>query len=432
MRGTPTFMLALLLAASGCALGGPGAKPPLTAPAYSSLQGRVEAGVLHRFRSVQADLVNDVAKGATVSFIQPGATPLTVATTVTDAQGHFDLKLSSSFRPDAGAVYYLEAVKGLSSNQAGSSAARVRSLVRWNAGGWDSLTGQGITLSLATTAIAAAAQINTAQGAAVSLGGLMGTLQSGVSDGVTPSTFTPVANLSVADYQGAYAVVSAALGGDMDPLASIDRVSGSFYLKPTGGIGIVPGLGADVGDTVTLSGIAFEALAADNHVRFNGAAATVTAVAADRRSIQVTVPDAATRGPVTVETAAKTSAVADYPILGTVRLALSGIPGATATASVVLTPASGPAVTQAIASPGATGSLVFKGLVPGSGWTLSAQAVNAASQTWASTTRIDGPTDPMNLAALPVPGPFTIASGVNTWAAGLRIAPVSVTASASY
>ncbi|HEY9900790.1 MAG TPA: hypothetical protein V6D00_16540 [Pantanalinema sp.] len=431
MRSAP-FTLALILGVAGCALVAPGARPPLSAQALPAVQGSLEPGVLNRLRTVQADLVNDVAKGATVSFIQPGASPLTVATTVTDAQGGFVLRLGSSFRPDAGAVYYLEAVKGLGSNHAGNSAARVRTLIRWSAGGWESLTGSGITLSLATTAIAAAAQINTAQGATVALDGLMSKLQAGVSDGVTPSTFTPVPNLSVADYRGAYAVVSAALGGDLDPLASIDKAPGGFFLKPTGGIGILPGLGADVGDTVTLSGIPFEAQAADNHVRFNGVPATVTGVAGDRRSIQVTVPDGAARGPVTVELPSRTTAVADYPILGTLRLALSGIPGATATASVVLTPASGPAVSATIASPGATASLVFKGLAPGDGWTLSAQAVNAANQVWASTTRIDGPPDAMTLVPLPVPGPFTLKSGLNAWTAGLRIAPVSVTASASY
>ncbi|MNY06507.1 hypothetical protein D3C86_1392680 [compost metagenome] len=216
-------------------------------------------------------------------------------------------------------------------------------------------------------------------------------------------------------------------------MASIDKVAGSgFYLKPSGGIGILPGLGADVADTVTLSGITFDADPAKNRVRFNGVSATVSAVAGDRRSIQVTVPDGATRGPVTVEVAAKTSAVSDYPILGTVRLSLSGIPGSTATASVTLTPSSGLAVTKAIASPGATGSLVFKGLVPGDGWTLGATAVNAANQVWASTVRLDGPVEAMNLVAVPQPGPFTVGSGVNTWAAGLRLAPVSVTASASY
>ncbi|MBO9540812.1 hypothetical protein J7643_09500 [bacterium] len=431
MKYTP-YGLALILGLSGCALVSPAPRPGVTAEALPPLMGRLEAGVLNRFRSVQADLVNDVAKGATVSFIQPGATPLTVATTVTDAQGSFVLKLAGGFRPEAGSVYYLEAVKGLDSNLAGSSAARVRTLVRWNAGGWDSLTGGGVTLSLATTAVAAAAQINTRQGAAVALASLMGKLQSGVSDGVTPSTFTPVANLSVADYQAAYAVVSAALGGDLDPLASIDKIAGGgFYLKPVGGIGILPGLGADVADTVTLSGITFDADPSKNRVRFNGVSAAVSAVAADRRSIQVTVPDGATRGPVTVEVAAKTSAVSDYPILGTVRLSLSGIPGSTATASVTLTPSSGPAVTKTITSPGATGSLVFKGLVPGDGWALSATAVNAANQVWASTVRIDGPVDAMNLVAVPQPGPFTVGSGLNTWAAGLRLAPVSVTASAS-
>ncbi|MBO9540821.1 hypothetical protein J7643_09545 [bacterium] len=425
--------LALSLSMAGCALVGLGARPPEATVSVAPLVGRVEPGVVHRFRSVQADLVTDVAQGASVSFIKPGATPLTVATTVTDADGRFQLQLGNAFRPEAGSVYYLEAFKGLGSNSAGHSAARVRTLVRWTSGGWQSLTGAVIDLTLTTTALAAAAQINTAQGAAVDLGGLMGRLQRKVSDGVTPDTFSAVANLSVADFHGAYEVVSAALGGDLDPLATITKADGSFVLRPATGLGVLPALGADLGGTVTLSGLVFDPDPALNRVRFNGAEATVTAVDPARRYIRVTVPDGATRGALTVTVGSKASGVLDYPVFGTVRLTLAGIPGATATASVTLTPPSGSPVTKTVSNPaGATASVLFTGLTPGEGWTVSARALNAANQAWATAAQLDGPRDPLTLTTRPVPGPYALTSGLNTWGVGLRIAPVGVTATGSY
>lgn len=422
---------ALILGTAGCAMLPADLKPPASTHAYSILEGRLDPRVLHRFRRVQTDVDQDVAKAATVSLIQPGVTPTTVAAAVTDSSGGFAIKLGGSFKPAVGTVFYLEAVKGLNSNQAGSNAARVRTLLRVGASGWESMTGSSIGLSLETTAISAAAQINTTQGATVELADLMGKLAFNIPDEVTPSTFTPVANLSVADYHGAYAVVSAALGGDLDPIASIDKTAGAFYLKSLAGIGVQPGLGADLGDTVTLSGTTFEAQPEDNVVRFNGVPATVTGVAGDRRSIQVTVPDGAKRGPVTLALPSKAYAVADYPIFGTVRLTLTGIPGATATASAVLTPASGPAVAKSVASPVATSSLVFKGLTPGDGWTFSATAVNAGNQVWAGCTKINGPFDPLTMTTPPISGPFSVGSGLNEWGAGLRVAPITGTASSN-
>lgn len=405
------------------------ASPPAAEAPIPPLVGQVQPGFLRR---IQATIGTDIAPAASVSFIEPGATASTVVTTVTDSSGRFKLSLGSSFRPTVGAVYYLEAFKGLSNNLAGYSAARVRTLIQWQSGGWVCLTsstpGGTLNLTSSTTAVSAAAQINTAQGSTVDLAGLMGKLELG-----TPDTFTPVTNLTVADYQGAYGVVSSALGGNLDPLASIGKANGAFYLKNVGGgMGLSPGLGADIGDTVTLSGLTFDATPANNQVAFNGAPATVTSVSPDRLSLQVTVPDGATRGPVSVIVGSTRSGVVDYPIFGTVRVSLAGIPGGSATASVTLTPGTGPAILRTVSNPGATASVEFKGLTPDMGWTVNAEAVNAANSAWATSTRIDGATDSVTLTPLPISGPYEVRSGLNLWGIGLRLAPLTAGATASY
>ncbi|MNY59876.1 hypothetical protein D3C86_1963650 [compost metagenome] len=90
-------------------------------------------------------------------------------------------------------------------------------------------------------------------------------------------------------------------------------------------------------------------------------------------------------------------------------------------------------MTKTVSAPaGATASFVFTGLTPGEGWTVSARAVNAANQAWATATQLDGPRDPLTLTTRPVPGPYALASGLSTWGVGLRIDPVAVTATGSY
>jgi hypothetical protein len=395
--------------------------------AAPALAGIVDSGFVYR---IQAPLT-DVAYAASVSFIDPtggpGGIPKTVATTVTTDGGAFNLSLPN-FTPTPNAIYFMEAFKGLGSNLPGHDAARLRTLVQWKDGGWASLTsatsGAGIVIGLSTTALAVAAQLNTAGGQAVDYSSLIGKLTTGTQ----PNAYVPVANLPDADYQGAFSVVDAALGGDLDPVASIEKAGGVFSLKNLGsggGIGLSPGLGADVGDTVTITGMTFSATPTNNHVFFNGVGAEVLSVAADRRSIQVKVPQTATRGRVTVSVVGGTSdGVYDYPIFGKLDVTLTGIPGGSSKVEFTLTPFSGPASTQSVSVPGATASVSFKSLMPGNGWTVKAEARNASNAVWAQTLQIDGPFDPLTLSNRPIAGPYEVVSGRQTWVAGLRVVPV--------
>ena len=391
-----------------------------------ALAGIVEPRFVYR---IQAPLA-DVAYAASVSFIDPtggpGGIPKTVATTVTTDGGSFNLSLPN-FTPTPDGVYFMEAFKGLGANMAGHDAARLRTLVQWKDGGWASLTsatpGAGIVIGLSTTALAVAAQLNTAGGQAVDYSSLIGKLTTGTS----PNAYVPVTNLPDADYQGAFSVVDAALGGDLDPVASIEKAGGVFALKNQGsgsggGIGLSPGLGADVGDTVTISGLTFSATPANNQVLFNGEPAEVLSVAADRRSIQVRVPQSAVRGSVTVSVVGgSTSGVFDYPIFGMLDVTLTGIPGGSSQVDVTLTPFSGPASTRSVLVPGATASVWLKSLLPGNGWTVKAEARNASNAVWAQTMQIDGPFDPLTHSNRPIAGPYEVGSGLQSWSADLLV-----------
>jgi hypothetical protein len=247
-------------------------------------------------------------------------------------------------------------------------------------------------------------------------------------------TFTPVANLSNAEYLEAKSVVEQALGGDQDPVACIGKASGHFFFKSAGGsLGVLPAFGADVGDTLTLSGMAFNVSPAGNTVSFGGVGTPVGTVSADARSVQLVIPEGARTGAIAVTTSdGGAGVVASYPVFGTLRFALTGIRNDCATVSVALTPPSGPAVTKALASPGATASLAFKGLTPGNGWTFEAKALNASGQTIASSSARLGPTDPVTMASSSVPGPHALLSGVNAWAVGLRVLSLTGGATGSF
>lgn len=98
--------------------------------------------------------IDEVAKAATVSLID-AATNTTIATTVTTPAGQFALDIKG-FTFTTGRVYILEAVKGLNSNKAGADAVRLRTFIKFNgpSTNWTSITGEGVSISPRTTALA--------------------------------------------------------------------------------------------------------------------------------------------------------------------------------------------------------------------------------------------------------------------------------------
>ncbi|MBO9541703.1 IPT/TIG domain-containing protein [bacterium] len=291
------FLLISLLMLPGCAVMAP--EPPSALPLFGQVSFPTE-------RSAQADL-NDVAVSATVSLIRAD-TNETVHTALTDQNRKFVFSFVK-WQPTVDALYYLEALKGLGSNQAGNAVIRIRTLAQYTATGWRSLgaSGSGVQLTAGTTAVTiVASHLGPAQ---VPPLGLLGKMTIGVPDPslvpTTPDTLDPTGTgISNAQYHAVYDLVARALDRDADPLERVSYNGSTFAMKAYAvpGISAVVPSAAAIGATVTLQGSNFDAVPANNTVFFNG----VPAIPATGSATQlvVTVPAGATSGPVSVTTGA--------------------------------------------------------------------------------------------------------------------------------
>ncbi len=310
---TRTFLLITSLALTGCQ-----GTPPL--PPAPTEPGDLVGEVRFPARQVQATL-EEVAVAATVSLIN-AQTNRTESTTLTSQSGAFRLTFGTSFRPSATDSYYLEAVKGLGSNRAGNNAARLRTLARYNQG-WTTLTnasaGSGIVLNTATTALCVGTSLRAGTASAVNLASLIGSYESGAG------VYTPVTNLSGADFTALESLAEQLLAEDQDPMAGILLTEPSQWAKKNlSGLTLTqlaPSSGT-VGTTVTLSGSGFDPVPANNAVRFNDVLATVSGATAN--TLTVTVPSGATPGPVSVRIAGLTTT---GPVFTVTNLVFGGVLG---------------------------------------------------------------------------------------------------------
>lgn len=302
----------LLAGLGGCALL-PGASDPTP-----DLVGRVDFGASKR---TQATL-DEVGVAATVTLI--GASDnRAVSSALTDASGRFALSFRA-WKPTMGEVYYLEAIKGLNQNLAGSSVARVRTLGRWTTGGWRFLTQGGITITTGTTAVSIlTSHLGTAS---VPVDGLIGKMIAGTPDAslmpTTADTFQHAdTGITNAQYHKVYELVDQALGQDTDPMDRIVPLGPTFALKAGPGLGgyvLAPTLHAavptegPVGSLVTLYGLDFAGPSADNSVYFGNKLATV--ISSDQNQLVVQVPPDATTGNLTVRTQGGTSAAIPFTV----------------------------------------------------------------------------------------------------------------------
>lgn len=327
-RQTTLGLLGLML--TGCATLGP-------QPSVPDLVGQVHLPSLG-YRT-QAS-IGDVGNAATVSLIDVISNQ-TLGTSLTTASGSFRLSFGAGFRPAANTTYYLEAIKGLSTNRAGKDAARLRTIISYQ-DGWTSLSseipGSPIAITLGTTTVSVIVSHRSGTARAVNALGLLGKVATFVSDATlapaTTDTFNgrqDYTNLTNSEFHGVFGMAKAALDQDQDPFASVayDSVANAFLL-PNGGSSRVtttpdPAVGASVGDTVTLTGLTFNATAGNNVVTFNGVTATVTGLTPDRRTLTCTVPAGATTGPLVVSFDGATYGLPTFVVLSTANLSISGI-----------------------------------------------------------------------------------------------------------
>lgn len=321
MRRAMTMLLLALI--GGCAF------PPEASMPMPDLVGRADFGPA---RTSQATL-GEIGVDATVSLID-AATNRTVTSTITDTSGRFALTFRT-WKPIPGEVYYLEAVKGLNRNLAGSSVARVRTMGQWKNSGWEFMTPGIVAITTGTTAISIlTSHLGTAS---VPLEGLINKLTTGTVDNsllpATGDTFAwPGTGITNAQYHKVYELVGQALGTDTDPVDRIVPVDGTFALKAaSGGAGLVtaPTLNTlvpnegPIGAHVTLYGKDFAGAMADNAVYFGTRLATI--ISADPNQLVVQVPAGATTDNVTVRTMGMTSSAIPFTVTTTAPTDIGGI-----------------------------------------------------------------------------------------------------------
>ncbi|HEY9898944.1 MAG TPA: IPT/TIG domain-containing protein [Pantanalinema sp.] len=295
----------LMLSLSACRL--PGGTPVLGAgagaPAATGDVAREAPPLSGRAyfarRAAQASM-DDVAIGATVSLINTGSNT-TVATGLTDAQGRFSIALPRGFVFDNTATYYIEAYKGLNGNQPGHDVARVRTVAKLVNGAWLTLTNGAadgdVVVGPASTAVALGAALRKGTATPVDFDALIGKLSGNV--------FSPVPNLSGADFTALFTMVQEGLIENRDPVQTIgyDSIEGVFErvdvapsqfavesISPTSGV---------VGSTVTITGRGFSKTASDHIVRFNGVPAVPEA--STETTLTVRVPPGGTSGTTTAQ-----------------------------------------------------------------------------------------------------------------------------------
>ncbi|MBO9542099.1 hypothetical protein J7643_16045 [bacterium] len=324
MIGTMRHLtLAGVILLAGCAV--PAAEGlPVTPPLSGTVQFPVE-------RRVSATMA-EIGTKATVSLIDT-ATGNTLATALTDPDGAFVLSFEKTFRPQAGA-YFLEAVKGLSAgglpNRAGAPLARIRTLASFQGSNWVTLTGAGVRITTATTAISALAGLNRLSPSEnLALLGSVKANTPSTAAGFTmfdtytvPASLTGTASaaLSKAAVHRTWSLVVQALQADEDPVAVLflrpgGQPSSSTSLAGTGyggeeGIAwgasgwtldATTGVSGAVGATVTLYGLGLpKSTAAVSVKTSNGLVCPVTAVGPDGTWIRFTVPASAASGPLDV------------------------------------------------------------------------------------------------------------------------------------
>jgi len=120
----------------------------------TSIKGYVQFP-LPEFKTKAAS--NDIAANATVSILYPpdysdiSLKNTTIAVGLTDNQGNFIINLNSSFRPQSGDIFVLEARKRLGGE--GKSILSVKTFIEWSGNNWDSITYPSIYINSETTAL---------------------------------------------------------------------------------------------------------------------------------------------------------------------------------------------------------------------------------------------------------------------------------------
>lgn len=123
----------------------------------SSIKGKVNLNDFYSSKFKVKAFEQDISSKATVSLIYPSdysdssLRNTAIVAGVTDSQGNFDIS-SGSFTPVLNQVLVLEASKRIGG--VGNPSISLRTLIKWNGSGWDSITKPDIYINKKTTAVA--------------------------------------------------------------------------------------------------------------------------------------------------------------------------------------------------------------------------------------------------------------------------------------
>lgn len=231
-----------------------------------------------------------VNRQATVSMIEQ-ASGIAVAAGLTDTTGAFNLAVGA-YAPKTGAIFLLEATKGLNAQLPGNSAIRMRTLMQWTGATWLSCTN-------AVAGTVAINQLTTA--VAIQVG--LGNVAPEQTIGTVNNTVTPPA-MAVASINGIPAAEFLTLATDVKSfiVADLDAVAQTNAYLPS--ITSVSPTAGSAGTVVAIQGNGFVTMAGATTVPFQSASGTVSAsvLLVTPHQVYVQVPNGALTGTIKVNT----------------------------------------------------------------------------------------------------------------------------------
>ena len=255
------------------------------------------------------DLLNDFAKGATVSLIEVESGE-TQGTSLADASGSFVIEFGSSFLPKKklesdprSVAFYLEAVRGVKGanslpNQAGADAIRLRTMIWFDfaSNGWVSLSNAlpgSLRISTSTTTVSFFVNQKVVNKETVSAEAFIGSLD---PTKAPPSDYTAIGELTAGIYDNLQKQVSNAVTKDQDPIHTLILTSGGQTVNTSTNVqisGITP-TAATIGTVLTITGQNFEPAVVE--VWFVGSQGYVDVANSTKNVLKVPVPAGARSG----------------------------------------------------------------------------------------------------------------------------------------
>jgi hypothetical protein len=226
--------------------------------------------------------LQDITPSATVSIIEV-STNATIATGLTDAAGAFSVNPGSSFNPTDGAVYILEAVKRSVNTK---NIMAVRTIIKWNNNGWQSITTPLIKINTMTTALCVIDNL----APDVTASDLINKIDAG-------NVFSPLPSLTTATFNKVTDMVNYSLLNNNDPVKMIAFSGGNYIFKehtPVLSISSISNANGKSGESITINGSGFKSNLTDNIVTFMfNTPVTGTVTNATTTQLTVTLPTVA-------------------------------------------------------------------------------------------------------------------------------------------